>query len=73
MSPSTNIQLPNERIDALISVGVFHVNANNARDVDSTCTPYAMQCLIGYALRPSFIDLAYSTVVKMAYQEINQQ
>ena len=41
-SPSTNIQLPQERIDALISTGVFHVNANNARDVDSIYTPLAM-------------------------------
>ena len=68
MSPSTDIQLPKERIDALISAGVFHVNANNARDVDSICTPHTMQCLMGYALRPSFIDPAYSTAVKMAYQ-----
>ena len=28
---------------------------------------------MGYALRPSFIDPAYSTAVKMAYQEINWQ
>ena len=31
-----------------------------------------MQCLTGYALRPSFIDPTYSTAVKMAYQEINR-
>ena len=49
------------------------MNANNARYVDSICTPYAIQCLMGYALRPSFIDPAYSTAVKMAYQEINRQ
>ena len=31
-----------------------------------------MQCLTGYATRPSFIDLAYSTAMNMAYQEINR-
>ena len=48
------------------------MNANNVRDVDSICTPLAMQCLSGYALRPSFVDPAYSTAMNMAYQEINQ-
>ena len=71
-SPNTNNQLPQESIDALISAGVFCMNANNARDVDSICTPIAMQCLSGYALSPSFIDPAYSTAMNMAYQEINQ-
>ena len=71
-SPSTSIQLPQKRIDALISSEVFHVNANNTRDVDNICTPLAMQCLSGYALRPSFIDPAYSTAMNMAYQEINR-
>ena len=47
------------------------MNADNARDVDCICTPFAMQCLLGYALSP-FIDPAYSTVVNMAYQEMNQ-
>ena len=42
MSPSNNVQLPKEHIDALISAKVFHVNANNARDTDSICTPRAM-------------------------------
>ena len=72
MSPSTNVQLPKERIAALISAKVFHMNANNARDTDSICTPRAMQCLTGYALRPSFIDPAYSTAMNIAYQEINR-
>ena len=48
------------------------MNANNARDTDSICTPRAMQCLTGYALRPSFIDPAYSTAMNIAYQEINR-
>ena len=72
MSPSTNVQLLKERINALLFVKIFHVNANNAKDTDIIYTPCAMQSLMGYALRPSFIDLAYSTAVKMAYQEINQ-
>ena len=72
--PNTNTHLPQERIDALIFTGVFHMNANNAKDVDCICTSFAMQCLSGYTLRPpSFIDPAYSTTVKMAYQEINRQ
>ena len=56
MSPNTNVQLPNERINALVSAKVFHVNTNNARDIDSICTPRAMQCLMGYALKPYLID-----------------
>ena len=31
-----------------------------------------MKCLIGYALRPSFHDLAYTIAMRIAYQEINQ-
>ena len=53
-----------EQIDAMISTGIFHMNANDARDVDCICTPLAMECLSGYALKPSFIDPAYSTAVK---------
>ena len=63
---NTNTYLPQERIDALISAGVFHTYANNARDVDCIYTPLAMECSLGYALKPSFIDPAYSTAVKMA-------
>ena len=47
------------------------MTANNARDLDSICNSLAIQCLIGYALRPSFIDPAYSTAISIAYQEIN--
>ena len=71
MSPNTNTHFPWECIDALISTGVFHMNANNARDVDFIYTPLTMECLSGYALKPSFIDPPYSTTIKMAYQEIN--
>ena len=73
MSSVTNAQLPKERINALISAGVIHMNANNARATNSICTLCALQCLIGYALRPFFIDLAYSIAVKMTYQEINRK
>ena len=71
-SPDINIHLPQERIDALISAGVFHANVNDARDVDNICNPLAMQCLTGYALRPSFIDPAYSTAIVIANQEIKR-
>ena len=70
-SPNTSTYLPQERIEALISAEVFHVNANEARDVDCICTPLAMECLSGYALKPSFIDPIFSTAVKMASEEIN--
>ena len=73
MSPNTINQLPQERIDALISTGIFHMNANNARDVDSICNSLAMQCLSGYALKPFFVDPAYATAIRIAYQEINSQ
>ena len=68
----TNTHLRQERIDALIFAGVFHVNANNARDVDCICNPLAMQCLSVYALKPFFTNPAYSTAIKIAYQEINR-
>ena len=57
----------------MISTGVFHMNANNARDVDSICNSLAMQCLSGYALKPTFVDPAYATAIRIAYQEINRQ
>ena len=53
-SPDLKIQLPQERINALISAKVLHTNANEARDVDCICTSSAMECLLGYALKPSF-------------------
>ena len=49
------------------------MNANNARDVDCICNSLAMQCLSGYALKPSFVDPAYATTIRIAYQEINRQ
>ena len=73
MSPNTCNQLPQECIDALISAGVFHMNANNARDVDSICNSLAMRYLSGYALKPSFVDPTYATAIRIAYQEINHQ
>ena len=69
-SPDIKIDLPRERIDALLSAKVFHMNANEARDMDCICTSPAMECLSGYALKPSFNDLAYSTAIAIAYQEI---
>ena len=48
------------------------MNANNARDVDCICKSFAMQYLSGYALRPSFTNPAYSTAIKIAYQQINR-
>ena len=31
-----------------------------------------MQCLTGYALSPSFHDLAYTVTMRITYHEINQ-
>ena len=71
-SPNTSNQLPQERVNSLISAGIFHMNANNARDVDSICNPLAMQCISGYTLKPFFVDPTYATAIRIAYQEINR-
>ena len=70
-SPDIKINLSQERIYALLSAKVFHVNANEANDVDCICTPPTIECLSGYGLKPSFNDPVYSTTILIAYQEIN--
>ena len=67
VSPTANVQIPEERIDALLAARVFHFNASGARDMDSICNAQAMKCLTGYALRPCFHDLAYTVAMRIAY------
>ena len=67
-----NANLPKERIDALIAVGVYHHNHSNARDLDSIYTTEAMQCSVGYALCPSFSDLAFAIAIRLAKEKIHQ-
>ena len=67
-----NANLPKERIDALIAVGVYHHNHSNARDLDSIYTTEAMQCLVGYALCPSFSDLVFAIAIRLAKGKIHQ-
>ena len=72
ISTAANIQIPQELIDALLVASVFHFNVNEAREIDSICNAHAMQCLTGYAISPSFHDLAYTMAMRIAYHEINQ-
>ena len=66
ISTAANIQIPQERIDAILVVGVFHFNANDPRDINSICNARAMQCFTGYALSPSFHDPAYTVAMRIA-------
>ena len=70
--PTTNVQISQERIDALLAAGIFHFNTSGARDTDSIYNAQTMQCLTGYALRPFFHDPAHTVAMRIAYQEINQ-
>ena len=58
-----NVNLPKERIDTLLATGVYHHDPSNAQDLDSICIAKAMQCLVGYALRPSFSDPAFAVAI----------
>ena len=72
ISTAANVKISQERIDALLAAGAFHFNANDAKDIDNICNAYDVQCLTGYALSPSFHDLAYTMAMSIAYHEINQ-
>ena len=67
---AANANIPKERIDALLAARVYHHDPSNARDLDSICTAEAMQCLVGYALHPSFSDPAFVVVIKLAQEKI---
>ena len=67
-----NAHLLEERIDALLDAGVYNFDLAKTRDLDSICTAEAMQCLIGYALSPSFLDLAYAAAIRIAREKIHQ-
>ena len=42
ISSTANVQISQERIDALLVAEVFHFNANDARDTDNICNARAM-------------------------------
>ena len=67
-----NANLPKERVDALLADGVYHHDHSNARDLDRIYTAEAMQCLVGYALCPSFSDPAFVVAIKLAREKIAQ-
>ena len=69
---AANARLSDERIDALLNAGIYNFNPAKARDLDSICTAEAMQCLVGYALSPSFLDPAYAAVNRIAREKIHQ-
>ena len=66
---AANANFLRERIDALLAVGIYHHDPFKARDLDNIRTDEAMQCLIGYALRPSFSDPAFATAIKLAKEK----
>ena len=67
-----NVDLPQERINALLDAKVYHLNLVNARDLDSICIAKAIKCLIKYALHPTFLDPAFSMAIKLAQEMIDQ-
>ena len=67
-----NVNLPKECIEALLAAGVYQHNPSNAQDLDIICTAEAMQCLVGYALHPSFSDPAFSVAINLAREKIAQ-
>ena len=69
---AANARLSDERIDALLDAGIYNFDPAKARDLDSICTTEAMQCLVGYALSPSFLDPAYATTIRIAREKIHQ-
>ena len=70
---ATNAHLSEERIDALLlDVGVYNFDPVKACDLDNICTIEGMQCLVGYALSPSFLDPAYAAAIRIAREKIHQ-
>ena len=67
-----NTNLPKERINALITTGVYYHDPSNARDLDSICTVKAMQCLVRCTLYPSFSEPAFLVAIKLAREKIAQ-
>ena len=66
---ATNAHLWEERIDALLDAGVYNFDPAKARDLDSICTVEPMQCLVGYATSPSFLDPTYAATIKIAREK----
>ena len=48
------------------------MNANETRDVDCICTSPTIECLTGYALKPTFNYPTYSIAIAIAYHEIKR-
>ena len=69
---AANAHLSKERINTLIAARVLHLNSSSAPDLDSICTVEAMQCLVRYALRPSFSELALAAAIRLAKEKIHQ-
>ena len=69
---AAHANLPNECIDALLAARVYHHDPFNAQDLDNIYTIEAMQCLVGYALRPSFSNPAFAVAIKLAKEKIAQ-
>ena len=69
---AANANLSQECIDALLDIGVYNFDSSKARDLDSICTTKAMKCLVGYALRPSFLDHAFAAAIRLAKEKILQ-
>ena len=67
-----NANLSQERIDALLATRVYHYDPSKARDLDSIYTAEAMQCLVGYALHPSFLDPVFVAAIRLAKEKIHQ-
>ena len=69
---AANANLHKERIDTLLAIRVYHLDPSNARDMDNTCTAEVMQCLVRYALRPSFSNPIFAVAIKLAREKIAQ-
>ena len=69
---AANAHLSKKLIDALLDVGLYNFDPAKARDLDNICTAEAMQCLVGYALNPSFLDPAYAVAFRIASEKIHQ-
>ena len=69
---AANANLHKERIDTLLAIRVYHLDPSNARDMDNTCTTEVMQCLVRYALRPSFSNPVFAVAIKLAREKIAQ-
>ena len=69
---AANARFSDERIDALLDFGIYNFDPAKARDLDNICTAEAMQCLVGYALSPSFLDPAYAAAIRISRENIHQ-